>query len=71
MTKISLTEHMQFFHIDKVTRLAWLVHADDSSRNSISSEECNQCLIGKVMGRFPSLNKKFLGSEPKFPVFLI
>ncbi len=50
MPKISLTEHIQFFHKDKMTGLAWLVHADDSSKYSISSKECNQSLIERSRG---------------------
>ncbi len=62
MSKISLTEHIQFFHIDKMTGLAWLVRADDSSKYSISSKECNQCLIERSWGGFHCWAKSFFAA---------
>ncbi len=62
MSKISLTEHIHFFHIDKMTGLAWVVRADDSSKYSISSKECNQCLIERSWGGFHRWTKSFVAA---------
>ncbi len=59
MSKISLTENIQFFHIDKMTGLAWVVRGDDRSKYNISSKECNQCLIERSWGGFHRWTKSF------------
>ncbi len=62
MSKISLTEHIHFFHIDKMTGLAWVVRADDSPKY-ISSKECNQCVIERSWGGFHRWTKSFFANQ--------